>query len=566
MIAAKTLVVATIAAGCFLLALLTGCGSDECQFDSDCPDGLECVSGGGALSSGNMCLEGPITNETPGNTNTGEQGDTGPPEGDPCDGITCSGLGSCVVTAEGASCICNEGFVEGPGLTCENPCAGETCSGFGTCEVLATGEARCRCDDGYSPDGDLSCVDNCDGIDCSGNGQCKLQSTGAAFCDCDPHYRPTSDGLDCEEQPDEPCAGIDCSGHGECVAEDGDIFCECDEGYQATEIGLDCEEPPADLCEDVDCSQLGSCDDSTGEAVCDCEANYVDPGSGPADCVHRCTNGELDYCDIWRVEGVGPNIQWEGYRRDVPASELPAGAEPGETGPTAPIKAAYGIENLDYGIVVTGDGLYKFDLTEIDESPTWLGSRPLTDISASLDSAERILGGYNIPNDHLSGSPPNEYDQIVIMGYQSSQPPESQLRLWIYDYQHSSGEYELLADFDDKAHDDWIGEEHAPTVGDVEALWLDVNADQDPADSWVDEELFCEEESEPMEFIAYTGVLTAANVYLGVISNCPTDGFVPPVSHGDFSPFAHQDAPPIDEVGAVIFHQEALYLFREHPL
>jgi hypothetical protein len=120
-------------------------------------------------------------------------------EQDPCDGVTCSGHGTCVVDGDSASCDCNDGY-HADGLRCvadDDPCDGVTCSGHGDCVVEGT-EAGCDCDDGYHAQ-ELECVadaDPCDGVTCSGHGTCEVEGTEAR-CECNYGYH--AEGLECVE-------------------------------------------------------------------------------------------------------------------------------------------------------------------------------------------------------------------------------------------------------------------------------------------------------------------------------------------------------------------------------
>lgn len=82
-----------------------------------------------------------------------------------CEGVSCSGHGTCALSDGVASCTCEPGY-EARGIECVAPmgdasvppptCDGVTCSGRGTC-ALDSGTPTCTCDDGYRAVG-LSCV------------------------------------------------------------------------------------------------------------------------------------------------------------------------------------------------------------------------------------------------------------------------------------------------------------------------------------------------------------------------------------------------------------------------
>lgn len=86
-------------------------------------------------------------------------------DSDPCQGVTCSGYGTCSVSGQTATCQCNNGY-HAQGLDCvadANPCQGVTCSGHGTCSASG-GTATCQCDTGYHVVG-LTCVQNSTSVD-----------------------------------------------------------------------------------------------------------------------------------------------------------------------------------------------------------------------------------------------------------------------------------------------------------------------------------------------------------------------------------------------------------------
>jgi hypothetical protein len=186
-----------------------------------------------------------------------------------CDGVTCTGHGSCSIVNDSPTCTCETGY-HAQGLDCvsdTDPCQGVTCSGQGTCSVSG-GNAACTCNTGYHAVG-LTCVqdsDPCQGITCSGQGTCSV-SGGNAVCTCNAGYHAV--GLTCV--PDDPCLGVTCSGHGTCSVSGGNAVCTCEAGYHSQ--GLDCV-ADGDPCQGVDCSGHGSCSVNGGNAVCTCDGGY----------------------------------------------------------------------------------------------------------------------------------------------------------------------------------------------------------------------------------------------------------------------------------------------------
>lgn len=211
--------------------------------------------------------------------------------GDPtvaCEGITCSGHGTCVVKDGVGFCDCDDGYrVGGTGfgecVASTLLCADADCGDHGQC-VISQGVPFCACGDGFHAAGEdlLTCepdsADPCDTISCSGHGQC-LASGTVPFCECDDGY--VAGGpfhLECLERPD-PCAGLDCSGHGLCVSESGVPFCDCDDGYHVTAADhLVCAPDVVDPCAGVTCSDAGTCVDTGGAPSCECDPGFVAVG------------------------------------------------------------------------------------------------------------------------------------------------------------------------------------------------------------------------------------------------------------------------------------------------
>jgi hypothetical protein len=95
---------------------------------------------------------------------------------------------------------------QGPDWRASDPCEGVTCSGAGTCAVLA-GDPYCLCDAGTHPSY-LACLENdplspCLGITCNDRGICLLASHDRPYCECD-------EGFSSPEQSDLICISFPC--------------------------------------------------------------------------------------------------------------------------------------------------------------------------------------------------------------------------------------------------------------------------------------------------------------------------------------------------------------------
>ena len=205
----------------------------------------------------------------------------------PCDGMTCSNHGTCVIdpSTDLISCNCdiNNGYFP-DGLNCVNPCSGhENCEGYGTCKSTSSANAICECLDGYKAQG-LKCIEDnkCEANTCAEwkpcnpiDGSCVL-ATGRCDGDTD-----CASGQVCGDNhsciiPNAPCSGQLCSGHGTCfVNSDGNAICNCDVDNKYYPSGLNCLNP----CDGETCSGNGTCVPSSAiDAVCNCDTGFHDVG------------------------------------------------------------------------------------------------------------------------------------------------------------------------------------------------------------------------------------------------------------------------------------------------
>lgn len=272
-------------------------------------------------------------------------GDTGTSEPEPsCEGVTCSGHGTCSIAGAEAACTCDAGFAGADCSACADgytraadggcaplgPCVDNgDCGEHGICDER-TGQAVCVCDPGwagaacdtcaggYEDDGEGGCAllpPTCQADSCSGHGTCD-DADGDIICDCDPGY----DGMDCgrcadgyEDDGAGGCAPLSgqcttqsCSGHGSCDDSSGSFVCTCLPGYQGarcdhcvdgyhlTPLG-DCEEDVT--CAEFDpCSIHGTCQDEGGSTYCVCDAGFA--GSTCDDCAEGYHPDPIEGCAV----------------------------------------------------------------------------------------------------------------------------------------------------------------------------------------------------------------------------------------------------------------------------
>ena len=170
-----------------------------------------------------------------------------------------------------------------------DPCEGVACSGKGTCQAGDGGQAQCVCDPDYHADG-LQCVadETCAGVDCGRCGQCEVLG-GLATCTCPNGFR--HDGSGCVTDPN-PCDAVDCGPDGVCVPE---AHCQ-----------------PLGACVPTcDCSNCGNCGGDNTDGRWNDWQEYcgAEPDQSPATvaCNKPCPSGEgcLPYAQpmCWPMEG-----------------------------------------------------------------------------------------------------------------------------------------------------------------------------------------------------------------------------------------------------------------------
>lgn len=160
-----------------LFGLGAGCSAGECDSDADCREGFRCSESGGALFGGNLCVTAP--GEVPVNVPDAAPDaapDAGPDtdadgSSDLCDDLDCTDAERCVPGDEGSEpyCECADGFVHDGRECVADPCDGVDCSGHGSCTVQET--AVCECEPGFERDG-LECLPTSDDCMTSPNEDC----------------------------------------------------------------------------------------------------------------------------------------------------------------------------------------------------------------------------------------------------------------------------------------------------------------------------------------------------------------------------------------------------------
>jgi len=184
--------------GSVLCAAMLGCSNDDSSAWNPSKDAGTAQEGGDA-AAGAAGAAGSSPDASPSDA----AGEAAPGV---CDGVTCSGHGTCQPSDGGASCLCANGY-HAAGLACEadETCAGVTCGRCAQCAVVV-GKATCTCPAQMKPDGNQGCVvdpNPCDTTTCGADEYCVPEAhcspLGACVktCDCSncPNCAPdNSDG------------------------------------------------------------------------------------------------------------------------------------------------------------------------------------------------------------------------------------------------------------------------------------------------------------------------------------------------------------------------------------
>nr|XP_042907259.1 fibropellin-1-like isoform X9 [Parasteatoda tepidariorum] len=177
---------------------------------------------------------------------------------DPCANISCRNGGKCVVSGNGAQCFCRFPY---EGRFCEidtDLCRNISCRNGGRC-INSINGAQCLCRFPY--EGKLCEIDPCANISCRNGGKCVVGGNGAqCFC------RFPYEGKFCEI---DPCANISCRNGGKCVVSGNGAHCLCRFPYEGRFCEID-----TDLCRNISCRNGGKCINIKNGVQCLCRHPY----------------------------------------------------------------------------------------------------------------------------------------------------------------------------------------------------------------------------------------------------------------------------------------------------
>jgi hypothetical protein len=203
---------------------------------------------------------------------------------DPCAAGSnpCDSRATCLVTEQGAVCVCPQGFTNDSKNPSKCVDLDECETGVNDCDRHATctntvGGFDCKCVDGYQGDGRQCEVSDCT-VECNPNATCRV-SGGSYECVCDAGFE--GNGIDCVDV-DECAAGTAlCDMNASCTNEEGSYSCACAEGYAGD--GKTCSD--VDECSKGtdDCDAPALCVNTVGGFRCDCPPGLGSEGSGCVD-------------------------------------------------------------------------------------------------------------------------------------------------------------------------------------------------------------------------------------------------------------------------------------------
>ena len=167
------------------------------------------------------------------------------------------------------------------------PCDGVQCSGHGSCAVTPHHTPQCLCDEGYRNDGPTECVPD-EGAECTSDAECD-DSNPCTDDVCDPaegcQYTDNTDPCD----DGNLCSGTDACSGGTCTAGSTDLDADSDGYYDAAcPDGDDCDDGEAA----INPGAAENCSDSI-DNDCDTLTDDDDPAcQGPTGIYYVRTDGD----------------------------------------------------------------------------------------------------------------------------------------------------------------------------------------------------------------------------------------------------------------------------------
>jgi len=255
---------------------------------------------------------------------------------DPCEGIDCSGHGSCKVSAQKrAYCECDEGYENNmlECVKCESH-TGKACLDGDVYWLNSCGKKEdiaYNCNNGcrYTGENDAECLDTCEShstqkcyenaiywYDSCGNRESKALDCGEAVCNdlgsgnveckavceeksekrcyngdvywynscgerglllerCSSSCINSENGAHCDNGINDPCDNVHCPENSSCkVGSNNEAACYCDEGFHVNQERTGCEADDEDVCDNINCPQNSHCEANENQPACYCNEGY----------------------------------------------------------------------------------------------------------------------------------------------------------------------------------------------------------------------------------------------------------------------------------------------------
>lgn len=229
--------------------------------------------------------------------------------GNPC------GAGVCTNTDGAFECDCDEGYYNGPEMTCLDLDECQENLGLNTCRfrcVNTDGGYECACPQGYQlkQDGNMcEDIDECasdDLNDCDENGMTCRNMIGHYICLCPPGYRRLGAANTCVDVNE--CEQNRVCANGRCTNLEGTYRCECNDGYNYDEENKLCLDTRQGLCYAAVHQRNCEVTSTTGlpftKAECCCNRGKG-WGDDCEECPHPGTAAFMELCP--HGPGFGPN-------------------------------------------------------------------------------------------------------------------------------------------------------------------------------------------------------------------------------------------------------------------
>ena len=249
-------------------------------------------------------------------------------------------------------------------------------------------------------------------------------------------------------------------------------------------------------------------------------------------------DGEVDegVCFIWRLPADSQT--WRGYGRD-PAD---SGNAPEQT-----IRAAFDFEELDHAVVLTNETFRVFT----PSSMHWGEQAALADLEPGLEKAY-IYAARSFPAAFYQRRAGQDAIQIIA-------ETNGEAAIWTATFLPSEPRFDFK--YVGEPLDAHVDSEHAPAAWSAyQASWMN----NSNARGWVDRELreVCSEEvaqsnAEPL--VNHLGIVADRRIYLAEPFICKS--FFASATYDESAPGRIPGAPPVDRIGAAMFHQGDLWMF-----